>query len=93
MSGEPKERLVEMTPERIERMLTIIALSVVFGDLDRQRVLVARVLARSLTNDELYELVQMASTEPIPDPDDPAYQKSVKSVDGFIHNLFEVREE
>jgi hypothetical protein len=87
-----EDRRILMTPERVERMLKIVSLVNIFNESNRQRVLVARVMARAVTDDDLFDMIVEAAFEPIPDPDSPEYQESVKGIDDYIHGLFHVRE-
>lgn len=66
------ERMVEMTEERIARMSEIIEIGYAFRDIDRQRFLVAKVLARAVTDDEVWALVQSAVNEPLPTDEPPS---------------------
>jgi hypothetical protein len=61
------DRHIEMTPERVKRMFEIADVGVVFLDPDRQRYLAAMVLARAVTDDSVWELVQRAAVAPLPD--------------------------
>lgn len=61
------ERMIEMTPENIVRLHAIEQLAAVFIDPARCRYLTAAVLARAISNQEVFELVQQAATDRIPD--------------------------
>jgi hypothetical protein len=52
-------------------MTAIAVLGVVFRDPMRQRLLAAKVLARAVTNDEVWELVQAAAVDPFPTDEPP----------------------
>ena len=62
------EEQIEMTPERQERLDELIVLTQVFMSARRQRLLTAYVIARALTNDEVYNLVKRAATDDFPAP-------------------------
>lgn len=65
------ERWIEMTPERVARMVEIGEIGAVFRDPLRQRLLAAKVLARAVTDDAVWELVQAAAVEPFPTDEPP----------------------
>jgi hypothetical protein len=67
-----EQRMVEMNEERIARMSEIIEVGYAFRDPDRQRFLVAKVLARAVTDDAVWELVQSAVNEPLPTDEPPS---------------------
>jgi hypothetical protein len=65
------ERRIEMTPAVVARMVEIAEVGVVFRDPERQRLLAAKVLARAVTDDEVWELVQAAAIEDFPTDEPP----------------------
>jgi len=67
-----EKRRIEMTPETIARMTEIATLAKVFADdRERMRLLAAKVLARAVSDDEVWRLVQAAATEPLPTDEPP----------------------
>jgi hypothetical protein len=67
-SQGPEKQFIEMTPERIERMEEIANLALVFAsDPLRMRLLAAKVMARAVTNDEVFRLLQRAAVEDFPE--------------------------
>ena len=70
MSDE--KRFVEMTSERVARMDEIALLALVFAaDPMRMRLLAAKVMARAVSNDEVFALLQDAAVEDFPEPPRP----------------------
>lgn len=71
-SQGPEKPWIEMTPERLARMTEIAEIGMVFRDPLRLRFLAAKVLARAVSNDEVWELVQAAVNEPLPTDEPPS---------------------
>ena len=69
---EKEERKIEMTEERLDRMVEIATIGIVFRDPMRLRLLAAKVLARSVTDDSVWELVQAAAIEDFPTDEPPS---------------------
>lgn len=63
---------IEMTPERIARLEEVAMVGLAFRDPERLRFLAAKVLARAVTNDEVWDLVQAAATDPLPGDEPPS---------------------
>ena len=72
------DRPIEMTPERVARMMTIADLGLVFASNPlRMRFLAAKVMARAVTNDEVYDLLRAAVSEPLPSEEPPVNGRQV----------------
>jgi hypothetical protein len=63
--------MIEMSPENLMRLKAVEKLAGAFADPDRCRYLAAAVLARAISNQEVFELVQLAATDKLPVKKEP----------------------
>ena len=61
------DRQIEMTAENFDRMQGIEEVADIFRDPDRQRLMTAAVMARAISNQEVYELVLEVAHGKIPE--------------------------
>ena len=61
------DRQIEMTVENLHRMMALEEIADIFRDPDRQRLMTAAVMARAISNQEVFELVLEVAHGKIPE--------------------------
>jgi len=61
------DRQIEMTEENFDRLMDLEEIADIFRDPDRQRLMTAAVMARAISNQEVFELVMDVAHGEIPE--------------------------